>query len=200
MTKKRVSTDIDRKLRSDLDEKAKALEISRAKLIESAIKSELGRFNLHKENRRLTESKAKLEDKISELEVEVNRLESEKSQLAIKHIDRIREIAVALGVPDTIGHIKQRIEELKKQCQQLGSEKTQLTEQRDEFEHLLHAETDSYNKCYERAESLKKERDTFKARWETSQEELSVAGGKLNLLLTRNWWERLRNILPWIEK
>ena len=56
MTKERISSDVDRKLRIELDTKANELGISRAKLIEIALKSELGHFNVHKENKRLTES------------------------------------------------------------------------------------------------------------------------------------------------
>ena len=190
MTKERVSTNIERKLRLDLDAKANKLGISRAHLIETAIKSELDRFNVHKENKRLTQAKAWLEEQFSE----------RKAELTANHLDRIKEIAVALGVPDTIEHIKQRIAELHKNRDQFEREKTELTEQRDEFENQLHAETDANNKCYERAELLKKERDTFKARWETSQEELSVASEKLRHLLMRNWWERLWDILPWIDE
>ena len=54
MTKERISSDVDRKLRIEVDEKAEELGISRAKLIEIALKSELGHFNVHKENKRLT--------------------------------------------------------------------------------------------------------------------------------------------------
>ena len=54
MTKERVSSDIDRKLRLEADAKAAALGISRAKLIEIALKSTLEHFNVHKENKRLT--------------------------------------------------------------------------------------------------------------------------------------------------
>ncbi len=53
MTKERVSSDIDRKLRLEADAKAAALGISRAKLIEIALKSELGHFNVHKAYKRL---------------------------------------------------------------------------------------------------------------------------------------------------
>ena len=61
MTKERVSSDIDRKLRLEADAKAAALGISRAKLIEIALKSELGHFNVHKENKRLTARNADAE-------------------------------------------------------------------------------------------------------------------------------------------
>ena len=50
-----------RKLRIELDAKAEELGISRAKLIEIALKSELGHFNVHKENKRLTEARAQAE-------------------------------------------------------------------------------------------------------------------------------------------
>ena len=44
MAKERVSSDVDRKLRIELDAKAEELGISRAKLIEIALKSELGQL------------------------------------------------------------------------------------------------------------------------------------------------------------
>ena len=232
MTKERISSDVDRKLRIELDAKANALGISRAKLIEIALKSELGHFNVHKENKRLTEAKARLERQVSELTDTCDDLESQKNQLTVQHSDRTNEIASALGVPNTLGHIKQRIDELQSAQNQLKQEKIELTEQRDEFEKLLHAETDAYNKCHERAESLKKERntlkekvqiaekqlatdeqryqsvsdglrkqrDTFKTKFEEAESNYRACGEKLRLLMTRNWWDRLWNKLPWITE
>ena len=98
MTKERISSDVDRKLRLEADAKAEELGISRAKLIEIALKSELGHFNVHKENKRLTG-----------------------------------------------------------------------------------------------------ERNRFKAQAEEAESNFNVCSEKLTLLLTRNWWERLWNTLPWIE-
>ena len=98
MAKERVSSDIDRKLRIELDAKAAALGISRAKLVEIALKSTLGHFNVHKENKRLTG-----------------------------------------------------------------------------------------------------ERNRFKAQAEEAQSNYNACSEKLTFLLTRNWWERLWNTLPWIE-
>ena len=98
MRKERVSSDVDRKLRIEADAKAEELGISRAKLIEIALKSELGHFNVHKENKRLTA-----------------------------------------------------------------------------------------------------ERNRFKAQAEEAESNFNVCSEKLTLLLTRNWWERLWNTLPWIE-
>ena len=210
MTKERVSSDVDRKLRIEADAKAEELGISRAKLIEISLKSELGHFNVHKENKRLTEARAKAEQ---ETEVLRQQLTTAEKQVA----------------------------EHKDLCNRLEREKTKRTEQRDAFEKLLHAETDAYNKCYERAESLKKEhakaedtlkqiashlgvpdtvkhckqridelqesienkrkeRDTFKAKFEEAQSNFETCSTKLTLLLTRNWWERLWNTLPWTQK
>ena len=198
MTKERISSDVDRKLRLELDEKANALGISRAKLIEISLKSELGHFNVHKENKRLTEARAKAEEETEALRQQLTTAEQEHKNL----------------------------------CNQFECEKTQLTEQRDEFEKLLHAETDAYNKCYERAESLKKERntlkekvqiaekqlatdeqryqsasdglrkqrDTFKTKFEEAESNYRACGEKLRLLMTRTWWDRLWNKLPWITE
>ena len=113
MRKERVSSDVDRKLRIELDAKAEELGISRAKLIEIALKSELGHFNVHKENKRLTEARATAD-----------------------------------------------------------------------------AET----------EEARKQRDTFKTKYEDAESNHRVCSTKLTLLLTRNWWERLWNVLPWVNE
>ena len=199
MTKVRISCDVNWKLRKRLDTQAKENGISRAKFIEDAVESKIEGFNVHKENKRLTEAKARLEGQVSELTDACDELVSQKNQRTVQHTEQIKAIASALGVPNTIDHIKQRIDELRILQERLEREKTQLTEQRDEFEKQLHAETDAYNKCYERAESLKKERNRFKAHAEDTESKLDTCSEKLTRLLTRNWWERLWNTLPWVE-
>ena len=197
MKKTRISCDVDWKLRKRLDAQAKENGISRAKFIEIAVENHVEGFNVHKENKRLTEARRKAE-------LEINALQQKKTTL------------------------EKQVAEQKDTCHRLEREKTQLTEQRDAFEKLLHAETDAYNKCYERAESLKKEhaktedtlkhckqridelqesienkkkeRDTFKAKFEEAHSQFDTADEKLALLLTRNWWERLWNTLPWTQK
>ena len=113
MTKERVSSDIDRKLRLELDAKAEQLDISRAELIKVAVESELGHFNVHKENKRLTEARAKAEQE---------------------------------------------------------------------------------------TEEARKQRDTFKTKFEESESNYRVCREKITLLFNRNWWERLRDIVPWTTR
>ena len=72
MTKERVSSDIDRKLRIELDAKAAALGISRAKFLEIALKSTLEHFNVHKENKRLTAERNRFKAQAEEAETNVN--------------------------------------------------------------------------------------------------------------------------------
>lgn len=206
MKKVRISCDVTRKLRQHLDTQAKENGISRAKFIETAVEEKIEGYNVHKENKRLTEAHAQAErDIVAEeqravtLKDERDRLASEKEQLTVKHTDRIKEIASTLGVPDTIGHIKQRIAELNEKCDQFEREKTELTEQRDEFERLLHAETDVCNKYDARVKELKNERNRFKAQAEEVKSKFDTCSEKLTLLLTRNWWDRLWNKLPWVE-
>ena len=99
MAKERISSDVDRKLRLELDAAASVLDIKRAEFIRIAIESELGRVNVHKENKRLTA-----------------------------------------------------------------------------------------------------ERNRFKAEAEAAESKLKNCSTKLTDLLTRNWWQRLWNVLPWIEE
>ena len=166
MTKVRISCDTNLKVRQQIDVQAKENGISRAKFIENAVESKLEGFNVHKENKRLTEARRQAEEETEALRQQLTTAEQEHKNL----------------------------------CNQLEREKTELTEQRDEFEKLLHAETDAYNTCYERAESLKKERDTFKAKFEDQAEAVAVSEEKVNQLLNRNWWERLWNKMPWITE
>ena len=46
---------------------------------------------------------------------------------------------------------------------------------------------------------LTAERNRFKAQAEEAQSNYNACSEKLTFLLTRNWWERLWNTLPWIE-
>ena len=219
--KKRVSSDIDKNLVTALDAKREKLGISRSKFIEIALNSELGRFNVHKENKRLTRRIETAEQDIAELQHQLDtakekldyadellerkhknlqELEREKRELTEQaetlkqerataeakyekeckdrqklsetYTEQIKGIATTLGVPPTPMHIKQRIGELEQQVNDLEAS----------------------------VENREKERDTFKAKFETADANYRTCNEKLNLLLTRNWWERLWNILPWIEK
>lgn len=209
MKKVRISCDVNRKLHQQIDAQAKENGVSRAKFIEIAVENHVEGVNVHKENKRLTEARKRSQQ-------ELNAFQQKNTTL------------------------EKRVAEQKEVCERLEREKTELTEQRDEFERLLHAETDAYNKCYARAESQKKERNTFKenlkqiashlgvpdtvahckqridelqasienkkterdrfkAQAEEAKSKLDVCDGKLTLLLTRSWWERLWNTLPWME-
>ena len=113
MTKERVSSNVDQKLRIESDAKAAELGISRAKFIEIALKSELGRFNVHRENKRLTAARAKAETA---------------------------------------------------------------------------------------AEEARRQRDYFKVKAEEAESNYRACSEKFRLLLMRNWWDRLWNVLPWITE
>ena len=114
MTKERVSSDVDRKLRIELDAKAEELGISRAKLIEIALKSRTRTF------------------------------------------------------------------------------------QRPQGKQTAHRST--RNKADAETEEARKQRDTFKTKYEDAESNYRVCSTKLTLLLTRNWWERLWNTLPWVNE
>ena len=188
--KERVSSDINRKLRIEADKKANELGISRARFIELALESELGRFNVHKENKRLTE-KARLSEEmreqdehryhatLQELNEKLTTAESEITELTeLREVvyaqldteidkvkvaeDNLKQVASHLGVPDTVKHCKQRIDELQVSI-----------------------------------EDKKKERDCFKAKAEEAESNYRVCAEKLSLLETRTWWERLLNKIPW---
>ena len=191
MRRKRVYSDIEQSLSEDAEAKAKKIGISQAKLIEIALKSELGRFNVHKENKRLTEARASAENETEELRQQLataeaehkdtcERLEREKAALICNRYDEqvkslkkesdtfkayLKQIASHLGVPDTPQHCTQRIDELQASI-----------------------------------ENRVKERDCFKAKFEESESNCRTCNDRLTRLLTRNWWDRLWNVLPWITE
>jgi len=189
MRRKRVYSDIEQSLSEEAEAKAKKIGISRAELIEIALKSELGRFNVHKENKRLTEQAAEHQTTYDRLEREKTELteqrdefekllhaetdvcnqydeqvKSLKKKLA-KAEENLKQIASHLGVPDTVKHCKQRIDDLQAYI-----------------------------------EDKRKERNRFKAQAEEAKTKLDTCSEKLTRLLERNWWQRLWNISPWTEK
>ena len=211
--KERVSSDIDRKLRIAADQKANELGISRAKLIEIALKSELGLFNVHKENKRLTErvqtsaqETAELQHQLTTAEAEhkdtCNRLEREKTELTEQR-DEFEKLLHA--ETDVCNRYDEQVKSLKKERDTSNANLKQIAS------HLGVPDTVASQKspvkpCKQRIDELqasiedkKRERNHFKAQAEEAQSKLNVCDEKLTLLLTRNWWERLWNTLPWIE-
>lgn len=127
MKKVRIAGNVTQEVIAQADEKATALGISRSKLVAIALESELGHFNIHKENKRLLE----------------------RSQAAEKETEAVR----------------QQLEVSEKETQEARTQ-----------------------------------RDTFKARFEEAHTKYHACNAKLSDLLDRNWWERLWNVLPWMEK
>lgn len=194
-SKKRISSDIDKNLATALDAKANELGIPRARLVETALETELGRFNVHKENKRLTERVKTSEQETAELRQQLTAAERQVTELTKQRdeferllhnetdtcnkydeqvkslkkeraeaVENLKQIASYLGVPDTVKHCKQRIDELQ-----------------------------------ESIENREKERDTFKAKFEEAEANCRISSEKVVYLVNRNWWERLWNILPWVK-
>ena len=221
---KRISADIPVSLSEKIDAALKALHIkSRSALIEVSCRAFLEDANLHEKIKGL-ETQLKLaraevktvtrgretarnerdaaRAELADMKSQCDPLRSEINMLA-KHFEcaengyailyevkeQLKQIAGELGVPDTVAHIRQRIGELDASIESLES-------QRDDFEEKLHAETDAYNKCYERAESQKKARDYFKVKYEASQAEAAAAKSKLAAYQKQGFWGRLFRQLP----
>lgn len=188
MKRKRIYSDMDIQLIAEADRRSKKLGISREKLIEIALKSELGRFNVHKENKRLKEQAAEHQTTYDRLEREKTELTEQRDEFErllhdetdvcnkydeqvkslkkkiAKAEENLKQIASQLGVPDTVKHCKQRIDELQASI-----------------------------------EDKRKERDCFKTKFEDSESNYQACDEKLTRLLTRNWWDRLWNTMPWVE-
>ena len=214
---RRISADVPLLLAEQIDAALKALRIkSRSALIEVSCEAFLEDANLHEkikgletqlklaraEVKTVTRGRAAARAELADMKSQRDPLRSEINMLA-KHFEcaengyailyeakeQLKQIAGELGVPDTVAHIRQRIGELDASIESLES-------QRDEFEKKLHAETDAYNKCYERAESQKKARDYFKVKYEASQAEAAAAKSKLAAYQKQGFWGRLFRQLP----
>ena len=144
------------------DRNAKKLGRSRA-LIEISLKSELGRFNVHKENKR------------SRTTVMKSRSFCTKKQMF---------------ATDTMNTCSEKERDtFKANLKQIASHACQIPSSKQRIDEL-HASI----------EDKKRERNRFKAQAEEAQSKLNVCDEKLTLLLERNWWQRLWDISPWIEK
>ena len=86
--------------------------------------------------------------------------------------EELKQVASKLGVPDTAVHCRQRIDEIETQCQVSDDKVDVLTEE---------------------CEQASRERDDFKAKYETSQEELLQAHEDLDAMQKRGFWGRLVN-------
>ena len=210
MKKVRISCDVDWKLRKRLDTQAKENGISRAKFIENAVESKVEGFNVHKENKRLTEARRKaqqeintLHQKITTLEKQVaeqkdtcNRVEREKTQLTEQRDEFEKQLHAET---DAYNKCYERAESLKKERNTFRENLKQIASHLGVPDTVEHCKQ-RIDELQESIEEKKRERNRFKAQTEEAQSKFETCSEKLTLLLTRNWWERLWNILPWTEK
>ena len=109
------------------------------------------------------------------------RLQKERNQ----RLKELKKVSSKLGVPETDRHCIQRIAEIE-QALQTATDKVSIVEaDRDEIQ--------------AQQEETKRERDTFKAKFEEKVAELQVCEDKVGLLLGRGLWDRILNALPWTE-
>lgn len=210
MKKVRISCDMNWKLRKRLDAQAKENGISRAKFIEIAVESKVEGFNVHKENKRLTEARRKAELEISALQEKntaldkqvaeqkdtCNRLEREKTQLTEQRDEFEKQLHTET---DAYNECYERAESLKKERDTFKEHLKQIASHLGVPDTVEHCKK-RIDELQESIENRKRERNCFKAQAEEAQSKLNVCDEKLTLLLTRNWWERLWNTLPWIEE
>ena len=78
----------------------------------------------------------------------------------------------------------------------IAKEREKIRGQRDDFEKTLHDETTAYNKCYERAESLKKERNKFKEKYGQAQTAYEKSDAQVKAYQQQGIWGRLFGLKP----
>ena len=80
----------------------------------------------------------------------------------------LKQVASKLGVPNTVEHCQQRIQEIEENCENASAERDDARQQRDHF----------------------------KAKFEEAQEELTAAGTKIEALEKRGLFARIFNRPP----
>ena len=116
--KPRLYTSVDPELKAEAVAKSEELKMSSSEFLEMCLRDGLGRFNVYQENKKLKAQLGEKADACERLSQERDnwRCERDKQldmrqQLAAEYTERIKQIATALGVPNTVLHIKQRIDE-----------------------------------------------------------------------------------------
>ncbi len=183
MKKVRISCDVNWKLRQRVDAQAKEHGISRAKFIEDAVESKVEGFNVHKENKRLTEARRKAELEINTLHEKITTFE--------------KQIAAQKDTCNRLEHEKTQLTEQRDEFEKLLHDETDTCNKYDERVKSLKKERDTFKT---KAEEARKQRDCFKAKFEEADANYRACSEKLRLLTTRNWWDRLWNKLPWITE
>ena len=210
MKKVRISCDVDWKLRKRLDAQAKENGISRAKFIEIAVENHVEGFNVHKENKRLTEARRKAEQEINALQQKITTLEKQVAEQKDTHNRLERE---KIQLTEQRDEFEKLLHDETDVCNKYDAQVKSLKKERNTFKENLKqiashlGVPDTVKHCKQRIDEIqesienkKRERNRFKAQAEEAQSKLNVCDEKLTLLLTRNWWERLWNLLPWIEE
>lgn len=121
MGKQALKTSVEPKTAATVKARAAELGLSVSALIALAVETELGNFNVHKENKRLQEACREKDGQLAEAQEKVRALEWKLSETKTnleatqrEADENIKQIAVKLGVPDTVQHCRRRIDGLHK--------------------------------------------------------------------------------------
>lgn len=162
--KHRIVARVDPEFHEQVLKFSKALGVKIQEFVIQALVTEMQGFDLQMQHKRL-------QNRFDALSEQKEWLLKERKALR----NELKQIASKLGVPDTAVHCIQRIGEIEKTCQAaedklsvVEGDRDEMQKQRDEFESLLHAETDVCNKYDARVKSLKAALEVYRKQgfWE----------------------------------
>ena len=126
----------------------------------------------------------------TEAKQKLDKAQDARQELQKEYTERVKSIASALGVPNTVGHIKQRIAELDDNLEKAEDalDRFKASSGRNASKlSTLETERDELKK---KAESRGQQRDTFKKKFEEKASALEISEGKIRFLLDRGLWDR----------
>ena len=168
MAKERISSNVDRKLAVATKERAAELGVSVSAFIEMVVQAALGQFNIYQENKQLRCARRQAEKRAADLKTECNELS--------------RKVTYIRSERDLIK--KEREHQLRQIADKLGLEQHACPSQ-------------DFRTIDAKIEMLCRSHDIFKASSEEKASELEVCESRIEVLLNRGWWQRLRNVVPW---
>lgn len=183
MTKARIHLQIDEKQKVAVVEKSKALGKGQSEWISEAIDEKLGHHSTDQENARLKEQ---LDCERQMLEIERARCRKWKSDY-LESQESVKTITVnhKASTDAMIENLNRKLYRAKKALNQVAS----------------HLGVSGTSEHYEQvADHCKHRIDELEQKLLDANTQASDQSGKVLMLLGRNWFQRLFNLIPWTEE
>ena len=180
--KPRLYTSVTPELKAEVAAKSEELKVSGSVFLEMCLRDGLGHFNAYQEYEQLKTQLGEKADECQRLSQERDNMQGNRDkqsdmrqQLAAEYTERIKQIATALGVPNTVLHIRERIDDLHTAAERAKQEYDNMQGERD------HAD-DSRNK--------------FKEKYGQAQAAYEKSDAQVKAYQQRGIWGRVFGLKP----